>query len=197
MQNCVELLQWGRTLSSAESGKGKLQSRQRAKPLQWGRTLSSAESTGGSGALTLTQLGFNGAALFQVRKAEMSITRRRATVWLQWGRTLSSAESSSSLRIGVPSSSLQWGRTLSSAESKETGWQARSNRLGFNGAALFQVRKECRPHSRIFRVPNASMGPHSFKCGKLGPFFFSHCNEYCFNGAALFQVRKAGLPAAA
>ena len=141
------------------------QERQRDTALQWGRTLSSAESyifvrshvylilasmgphsfkCGKRGCprqnkqinrasmgphsfkcgkrrlgfvAVLAQIGFNGAALFQVRKVIDLESAKKSPARLQWGRTLSSAER---------------------AESK-ANWQDRSY---------------------------ASMGPHSFKCGK-------------------------------
>ena len=158
------MLQWGRTLSSAEvnidySVKPNLQW------LQWGRTLSSAEvdpspvslrvSSSASmgphsfkcGSIKETKRirrmpkGFNGAALFQVRKFQLGT--RTATQ--------------------VPM--LQWGRTLSSAEVKKRRFRPVYCGIGFNGAALFQVRKS------------------KAKSGK------QLCHPR-FNGAALFQVRK-------
>ena len=60
----------------------------------------------------------------------------------------------------------------------------------FNGAALFQVRKDgVAVQGDLPGV--ASMGPHFFKCGK-SPRQANQClKRHCFNGAALFQVRKA------
>ena len=62
----IRVLQWGRTFSSAESGKT-IYSRIELKPLQWGRTFSSAESFS-------------------------NFFRIQPTLQLQWGRTFSSAE---------------------------------------------------------------------------------------------------------
>ena len=62
--------------------------------------------------------------------------------------------------------SLQWGRTLSSAES-----------AGFYDGNLGET--------------PASMGPHSFKCGKVHVCVRARKSMIGFNGAALFQVRKA------
>ena len=63
------------------------------------------------------RFGFNGAALFQVRKTIFTRSQTRKPVWLQWGRTFSSAEKSS---LGFQAQDirikLQWGRTFSSAE---------------------------------------------------------------------------------
>ena len=110
-------------------------------------------------------------------------------VKLQWGRTFSSAESRRPSNITSRLTRLQWGRTFSSAESENNPsvyeeellasmgphffkcgkrlWQhvGRSHSTCFNGAALFQVRKEL-----------ASARPDPSVLG--------------FNGAALFQVRK-------
>ena len=85
---------------------------------------------------------FNGAALFQVRK-EKIVEERDAECPV-----------------------LQWGRTLSSAESRQIAVAAARPLPSFNGAALFQVRK-ARCKSRTQSIERrASMGPHSFKCGK-------------------------------
>ena len=88
-------------------------------------------------------------------------------------------------------SALQWGRTLSSAERNGKSSKENGKTFRFNGAALFQVRKGYRWASGDCAGLGASMGPHSFKCGKnngapavADPTFWS------FNGAALFQVRK-------
>ena len=65
---------------------------------------------------------FNGAALFQVRKVKECACGNRSGIWLQWGRTLSSAESyTGDLREENTFSMLQWGRTLSSAERVHSG----------------------------------------------------------------------------
>ncbi len=110
---------------------------------------------------------FNGAALFQVRKAKNLTTSRNDDMVLQWGRTLSSAERTvnrepgpTTVRASMGPHSfkcgkftpkqyqaltellLQWGRTLSSAESLDQRWI-------------------------VAFATTASMGPHSFKCGKV------------------------------
>ena len=113
-------------------------------------------------------LNFNGAALFQVRKALIGESIPAPPAALQWGRTFSSAESlpeSPSTCIEGP---LQWGRTFSSAESCGV--------ICISGSSS-----------------KTSMGPHFFKCGKLCIIFCftNNCMTY-FNGAALFQVRKVG-----
>ncbi len=61
--------------------------------------------------------------------------------------------------------------------------------IRFNGAALFQVRK----FPLLRYVPGrglASMGPHFFKCGSAGSQLCGRSILGSFNGAALFQVRK-------
>ena len=62
--------------------------------------------------------GFNGAALFQVRKVQTPSTATLRPDRLQWGRTLSSAESTTTTTTKRYLLQLQWGRTLSSAESR-------------------------------------------------------------------------------
>ncbi len=110
--------------------------------LQWGRTLSSAESNRSFDRSVAYLRRFNGAALFQVRKEILMGVKIILTSQLQWGRTLSSAEREfkqpfqvekdyasmgpHSFKCGkrkiamdspICSKKLQWGRTLSSAES--------------------------------------------------------------------------------
>ena len=135
--------------------------------LQWGRTFSSAESEWVCSFDFPRRLGFNGAALFQVRKVHRGIfCGCESRTALQWGRTFSSAESRSvarrSARVGVasmgphffkcgkekpnidrdtPDKELQWGRTFSSAESHRRVERDGNTFICFNGAALFQVRK--------------------------------------------------------
>ena len=45
--------------------------------------------------------------------------------------------------------------------------RSRPQKPGFNGAALFQVRKGVDNYVHNYRKSAASMGPHFFKCGKL------------------------------
>ena len=65
--------------------------------------------------------------------------------------------------------------------------------MRFNGAALFQVRKALPPGRSGSSLTRASMGPHSFKCGKRTIDCQWRSDHRSFNGAALFQVRKAYL----
>ena len=133
--------------------------------LQWGRTLSSAERSCKKDSVLCMVNCFNGAALFQVRKGG---PKKKGNIWmqkLQWGRTLSSAESCDLWNNIDPCILLQWGRTLSSAES----------------GRLQLMRNAAR---------KASMGPHSFKCGKRRRRMPPSKKSKSFNGAALFQVRK-------
>ena len=86
-------------------------------------------------------LGFNGAALFQVRKANQQDIAMGLKTRLQWGRTLSSAERIQRHPQSHGIHRLQWGRTLSSAERNSARLMELPASNGFNGAALFQVRK--------------------------------------------------------
>src|SRR5579872_7041384 len=84
---------------------------------------------------------FNGAAIFQSRKGPPLRPNRRLQRRLQWGRDFSIAERmiTYSRRLGI--SWLQWGRDFSIAEShNEYTTNCAKNR--FNGAAIFQSRKE-------------------------------------------------------
>ena len=60
----------------------------------------------------------------------------------------------------------------------------------FNGAALFQVRKPLRRSRNRSFSGWASMGPHFFKCGNKDCQTSKDYSQTGFNGAALFQVRK-------
>ena len=116
-------------------------------------------------------------------------------------------------------SKLQWGRTFSSAERtcQKAAVPARhAASMGphffkcgklypissgsqvffcFNGAALFQVRKDKLKVQPCDKLEVASMGPHFFKCGKLVITQPRRWRESSFNGAALFQVRKGSMEA--
>ena len=135
--------------------------------------------------------GFNGAALFQVRKAiNISQTSARSNCasmgphFFKCGKRILK---NNRLRI----------------------------RLASMGPHFFKCGKATIGNI-VYRLTDASMGPHFFKCGKpprracgashdghasMGPHFFK-CGKRlrqrpraparpCFNGAALFQVRKA------
>ena len=115
----MKSLQWGRTLSSAERSQGSA-CRLPFLPCFNGAALFQVRKARRLGDFAPSACGFNGAALFQVRKEVHQETTSRNSHGLQWGRTLSSAESL--LSIGL--------------------WKS--------------------------PVRLASMGPHSFKCGKLG-----------------------------
>src|SRR5579885_3265525 len=109
------MLQWGRTLSSAEW-------RVRTRPphfpdqLQWGRTLSSAECSG----VTIGEGARIEAASMGPHSIECGMCSRVSNfsfiLKLQWGRTLSSAE---------------WGAPGTISPMRRG--------LGFNGAALYRV----------------------------------------------------------
>ena len=207
-------LQWGRTLSSAESfgaalcfplnalasmgphsfkcGKRRLRrqragillrasmgphsfkcgklvgapQRRRGALLQWGRTLSSAERLKRRGEEPELSAASMGPHSFKCGKQKWNESRHIYVQTLQWGRTLSSAESwRDANRPDSILRLLQWGRTLSSAE-----------------------RVRYQPH--FGTAEQASMGPHSFKCGKRGTLKSARPFWSGFNGAALFQVRK-------
>ena len=142
----INMLQWGRTLSSAESpvqasrvslpplasmgphsfkcGKdfGKVRCTNPVSASMGPHSFKCGKKTS-KRCCKRARKGFNGAALFQVRK---EISMQCSALW----RT-----------------SLQWGRTLSSAESRIV-----LELVSFWNSYRFGTR--------------ASMGPHSFKCGK-------------------------------
>ncbi len=113
-----QLLQWGRTLSSAESRVGRLSCGAQARRLQWGRTLSSAERAPRVILRLMSYEASMGPHSFKCGKRQ---------TWMQ--------------PHSLPLAMLQWGRTLSSAERKIVSPMSPFADTRFNGAALFQVRK--------------------------------------------------------
>ncbi len=150
---------------------GKRRRRMPGKPgkpaLQWGRTLSSAERRRGD------TLG-----AFRLRNASMgphSFKCGKRPIPAKYGWSTNASMGPHSFKCGKR------------PRGSSTGLSALP---GFNGAALFQVRKV---HRLPLYAPNthrASMGPHSFKCGKNCRRRRLECRRCSFNGAALFQVRK-------
>ena len=113
------------------------------------------------------QKGFNGAALFQVRKYHEYGNPSHPKRWASMGPHSFKCGSARLARYPpLRSPQLQWGRTLSSAEVS-----------GGLGARVRLTIASMGPHSfkcgssgetanlRQHRL--ASMGPHSFKCGSL------------------------------
>ena len=88
------------------------------------------------------ELASMGPHFFKCGKGKYEVTAEFAEVKLQWGRTFSSAESKPAKPSQLWRNLLQWGRTFSSAERNKIHLFRQARRLGFNGAALFQVRKE-------------------------------------------------------
>ena len=108
--------------------------------LQWGRTFSSAENGRGKARRNAGDKSFNGAALFQVRKIRLPDWVETAYLTLQWGRTFSSAEKRAGLK--TPARKLSFnGAALFQVRKKVNIQETASMLDGFNGAALFQVRK--------------------------------------------------------
>ena len=161
--------------------------------LQWGRTFSSAEKFAGCG------------------------TAMHAAV-LQWGRTFSSAEKKTVRLLQFIGLRLQWGRTFSSAEKNRPLHRHDAEFACFNGAALFQVRKnrpasprwemigslqwgrtfssaEKRDVSAVFVAGVlASMGPHFFKCGKSQRRNFFVAHRRASMGPHFFKCGKTAQP---
>ena len=150
------------------------------------------------GKLTLLDLSlilylrFNGAALFQVRKADDLAMPLTAILELQWGRTFSSAESRSRMHQDNQTKIASMGPHFFKCGKLTLLDLSLILYLRFNGAALFQVRKVLKIWSRRNYFIRASMGPHFFKCGKEIVDKRLHVSLWSFNGAALFQVRKVG-----
>ena len=134
------MLQWSRTLTSAEIAHKPRLGDAHLCGLQWSRTLTSAEISyliphsicagiasmephsyecGNLFYLALDYTGgprFNGAALLRVRKLTYLFLNGSLLTWLQWSRTLTSAEIGELWLTDKTIDKLQWSRTLTSAE---------------------------------------------------------------------------------
>ena len=108
---------------------------------------------------------FNVAALFQVRKFDDFLSFIILVIMLQCGRTFSSAEVSSHL--------------LPQAENQPASMWPHFFKCG--SICLFRI---------LNRHVFASMWPHFFKCGSVDRTAADCSGINCFNVAALFQVRK-------
>ncbi len=135
-------LQWGRTLSSAESGYDLVRFGAYSVASMGPHSFKCGKNKPSTG-LSITVSSFNGAALFQVRKAPHQRHHRRESCTpasmgphsFKCGKAARMESSASSRKT------LQWGRTLSSAERNRALESCDGQGSGFNGAALFQVRK--------------------------------------------------------
>ena len=108
---------------------------------------------------------FNGAALFQVRKVFRGTAGFEFVKELQWGRTLSSAERASAITEGKAASQASMG--------------PHSFKCGKSGLTQAQV------DARV-----ASMGPHSFKCGKFLAFELTPRLAFASMGPHSFKCGK-------
>ena len=137
----IDSLQWGRTLSSAESSLGPIYS-----STNWSASMGPHSFKCGklvcAGLCFLSPPAcFNGAALFQVRKAVGPLATPNTHLSLQWGRTLSSAESIVGSVPYLLAFSRFNGAALFQVRKVIDGAKDSANKARFNGAALFQVRK--------------------------------------------------------
>ena len=110
--------------------------------------------------------GFNGAAVFRLRKVPWGEYHGGALVRLQWGRSLSTAERKPAAPFFDPQG-------------------------GFNGAAVFRLRKALED-SVVRCDERASMGPQSFDCGKDSMPFPSRANTVSLQwGRSLSTAERA------
>ena len=131
--------------------------------LQWGRTLSSAEVRRVCSGISRIIPGFNGAALFQVRKLRQHRPPQQCPTSFN-GAALFQVRKSIQGKNAWPIWQSFNGAALFQVRKYEHHQYRPPKRTSFNGAALFQVRKFVRPFSPGISA-RASMGPHSFKCG--------------------------------
>ena len=159
-------LQWGRTLSSAESRRQFQRLQRSSMLLQWGRTLSSAERKQPRQPCLQIPPASMGPHSFKCGKLKSTVNSTGLSCNASMGpHSFKCGKQTRHTRRDRRTRELQWGRTLSSAE-----------------------RSQSKTDRRIARL--ASMGPHSFKCGKNELRCRAVPPVQSFNGAALFQVRK-------
>ena len=157
-------LQWGRRLSTTETGQVRAHGRVHARFN--GAVVFQRRKLITTGWHLCSQAGFNGAVVFQRRKLESVISMECTVTTLQWGRRLSTTETGDvAIKLIDP-----------------------ANR--FNGAVVFQRRKrEAAGVERVSRVV-ASMGPSSFNDGNWEMERGAQADCQSFNGAVVFQRRK-------
>ena len=162
----IELLQWGRTLSSAEvrshGVREKLTVRASMGPhsFKCGSTTNSANSGQRTGASM-------GPHSFKCGSRVPPLAREFFWDALQWGRTLSSAEVETKIDRLAQFLLASMGPHSFKCGSVKRTESPTSTSFCFNGAALFQVRKFICFQAQKKKPTGASMGPHSFKCGSF------------------------------
>ena len=160
-------LQWGRSLSTAETVAHRRRYNARA-VLQWGRSLSTAETRVADTVSKAEIMSFNGAAVFQLRKPR----RRR----VQRNRIVSGFNGAAVFQL----------RKRPKCYCDDHGSRRTSAR--FNGAAVFQLRKTTGDRRTITTV--VFNGAAVFRQRKRRCFRNTIAGETRFNGAAVFQLRK-------
>ena len=135
---------------------------------------------------------FNGAALFQVRKACKARAPNKSRMFPSMGPHSFKCGKRSEEGKGTCREEPSMGPHSFKCGKQDWKYPDAPRFYSFNGAALFQVRKAGARLCcwEIDKPP--SMGPHSFKCGKWNWRVWALARAATFNGAALFQVRKAG-----
>ena len=109
---------------------------------------------------------FNGAALFQVRKAMRPWFRRAICAGFNGAALFQVRKEAIKARLAVQQSVASMGPHFFKCGKKIMRRRGKTTRISFNGAALFQVRKVGVVETISTRKHKASMGPHFFKCGK-------------------------------
>ena len=134
-------LQWGRTLSSAET-RARCSTISSKPSLQWGRTLSSAETVLFPADRLPLGIASMGPHSFKCGNSAKPFHRLQLPCGLQWGRTLSSAETIAVEDVIQDAILASMGPHSFKCGNEHTGNGSRVGWRGFNGAALFQVRKQ-------------------------------------------------------
>ena len=163
--------------------------------LQWGRSLSTAETRHARILSVPRRCASMGPQSFDCGNDRASYSRRSATAMLQWGRSLSTAETPTLRRLSPNVSHASMGpQSFDCGNVRVAARTCIRTRSGFNGAAVFRLRKPagCRPSGNL--IVSASMGPQSFDCGNSATLRRLTCSMPSFNGAAVFRLRKLSLP---
>ena len=207
------LLQWGRRLSTTETGRWREVLRQIARASMGPSSFNDGNfSTCSFFRCKLS--GFNGAVVFQRRKLPDVDKVLKDETPLQWGRRLSTTETPETADITPPSSSASMGPSSFNDGNRKCEIYEAFASGRFNGAVVFQRRKPVTyigenhapatlqwgrrlsttetKHGRLLPcIPDAaSMGPSSFNDGNYGAVGPSRRCDRRFNGAVVFQRRK-------
>ena len=181
-------LQWGRGFSTAESLPVGLWLVEDGW-LQWGRGFSTAERAM-TKQKTRLSLGFNGAAVFQPRKALMTSLLCRKKHCFNGAAVFQPRKAGNSQPGRRRIAAASMGPRFFNRGKRKRNWLGPKREKASMGPRFFNRGKiRTRVGPTLKRC--ASMGPRFFNRGKTGTLKFLQGLPRGFNGAAVFQPRKA------